>query len=140
MSTINPKQEKFILLRADGISYDNIAKELHTAKSTLIQWSKLFQDQINELQFYNFIQIKEAYAFSKKAKYETLLQQLQKIDDGILSADISGASVKDLFTIKNNLVFQIEALEKRVKTKAHVTTTNEFGYTEELELQLNEAE
>ncbi len=134
------KQREFILLRADGISYDKIALQLKTSKATLIQWSKLFEDEIKDIQFQSFLQIKEAYSYSQKSKYETLLKQLNKIDDAILEADLTGTQIKDLFTIKNNISTQLEAIEKRISADAKVTTTNEFGHKEHLRLKLNEAE
>jgi len=100
---MTPKQQKFILLRADGITFDAIAKEINITKSTLIQWSKLFQKEIQEIQFHSFVAIREAHSWSQKKKYETLLQQLTKIDEGIMNADLSDATLKDLFTIKNSL-------------------------------------
>ena len=96
---MNSKQREFILLRADGISFDKIATQLKTSKPTLIQWSKLFDDEIEEVQFEAFIKIKEAYSWNKKEKYETLLKQLEKINDGIDKADLAATSIKDLFTI-----------------------------------------
>ena len=137
---MDAKQREFILLRADGISYDKIALQLKTSKATLIQWSKLFEDEIKDIQFQSFLQIKEAYSYSQKSKYETLLKQLNKIDDAILEADLTGTQLKDLFTIKNNISAQLEAIEKRISTDAKVTTTNEFGHKEHLRLKLNEAE
>ena len=45
---LNNKQMEFITLRADGLSFDKIAKQLKISKATLIQWSKLFEDNIKE--------------------------------------------------------------------------------------------
>ncbi len=137
---MDAKQREFILLRADGISYDKIALQLKTSKATLIQWSKLFEDEIKDIQFQSFLQIKEAYSYSQKSKYETLLKQLNKIDDAILEADLTGTQLKDLFAIKNNISSQLEAIEKRISTDAKVTTTNEMGYKEHLRLKLSEIE
>lgn len=139
MSAITPKQQKFIVLRADGITFEKIAAEIGITKSTLIQWSKLFQDEINELQFHSFIAIKEAYSWNKREKYETLLKQLQKIDAGILDADVAGASIKDMFTIKNNIVSQLDIMERNIKTKANVITKDILGKDEMLEMKLSEA-
>ncbi len=137
---MDAKQREFILLRADGISYDKIALQLKTSKATLIQWSKLFEDEIKDIQFQSFLQIKETYSYSQKSKYETLLKQLNKIDDAILEADLTGTQLKDLFAIKNNISSQLEAIEKRISTDAKVTTTNEMGYKEHLRLKLSEIE
>ena len=137
---MDAKQREFILLRDNGESYDAIAKKLKTSKATLIQWSKLLEEDIKELQFQAFVQIKETYSYSQKSKYETLLKQLNKIDDAILDADLTGTQIKDLFMIKNTLSNQLENIEKRISVDAKVTLTNEFGLKEQLRLKLNEAE
>lgn len=140
MQEMNSKQKQFIILRADGLSFDKIATKLKTSKPTLIQWSKLFEDEIKDIQFEAFIKIKEAYSWNTKKKYETLLKQLDKIDDGIIKADLSQSSIKDLFTIKNNILFQLDSIENRITTNPRVTKTNELGYKEQLDLKLNEVE
>lgn len=134
------KQNRFLTLRADGVTFDAIAKELQTSKPTLIQWSKLFENEIKDLQFESFLKIKEAYSWSVKAKYETLLKQLSKIDDAILKADLTSSNIKDLFTIKNSLLAQLESIEKKISVDAHVNKTDEYGTKEKLRLKLNEAE
>ena len=132
------KHNQFIALRAEGVSFDKIATQLKVGKQTLIQWSKYFEDDIKALQFEAFIQIKEAYKHNQKARYETLLKQLQKLDEAILSADVASASIKDLFTIKTNLEYQIEKMEKTLKADTNITQTDEYGFKEKLYLNLNE--
>lgn len=140
MQEMNTKQREFILLRADGLSFDKIAKELKTSKPTLIQWSKLFDEEIKTVQFEAFLSIKESFSWNQKAKYKTLLKQMELVNKGITNADISQVNLKDLFTIKNNLVAQIESIEKRIDTDSKVVLTNEFGHKEQLRLNLYEAE
>ncbi len=139
MENKTPTQTKFILLRSDGLSFDKIAKELKVSKVTLIQWSKLFEDNIKELQFLAMVEIKKQYSNTVAKRYETLLQQLNKIDAAILEADLSEESLKDLIQLQQHTYAQIESIEKRFKTKAYITNKNEFGMVENLELALNEA-
>ena len=106
----------------------------------MLQWSKLFEAEIKDLQFESFLQIKEAYSWSVKTKYETTLKQLNKIDDAILNADLASSNIKDLFTIKNSLLFQLEAIEKKISVDAKITQTDEYGLKEALRLKLSEAE
>ncbi len=134
-----PTQTKFILLRSDGISFDKIAKELKVSKVTLIQWSKLFEDNIKELQFLAMVEIKKRYSNTVAKRYETLLQQLDRIDKAILEADLLETPLKDLIQLQQHTYSQIESIEKRFKTKAYITNKNEFGIVENLELTLNEA-
>ena len=137
---MNAKQQKFILLRADGVSFDKIAKELKTSKPTLIQWSKLYESDIKDIQFQNFITIKEAHSWNVQKRYKILLEQMELIDGGIAKANLADVSLKDLFTIKNSIVNQVEMIEKRVKANPNLQQTNEFGYTEQLTFNLYEYE
>mgnify|MGYP003405851754 FL=1 len=139
MENKTPTQTKFILLRSDGLSFDKIAKQLKVSKVTLIQWSKLFEDNIKELQFLAMVEIKKQYSNTVAKRYETLLQQLDKIDNAILEADLLETPLKDLIQLQQHTYSQIESIEKRFKTKAYITNKNEFGMVENLELTLNEA-
>ena len=139
MENKTPTQTKFILLRSDGLSFDKIAKQLKVSKVTLIQWSKLFEDNIKELQFLAMVEIKKRYSNTVAKRYETLLQQLDKIDNAILEADLLETPLKDLIQLQQHTYSQIESIEKRFKTKAYITNKNEFGMVENLELTLNEA-
>ena len=135
---MNKQQREFILLRADGISFDKIATQLKVSKASLIQWSKLFEDEIKEIQFEAFIKIKELYTFTTQSRYKKLLEQLTIIDDGIESADLSKATIKDLFTIKNDILMQLDKIENKITADPKITQKNEFGMTERLILKLNE--
>jgi hypothetical protein len=132
------KQREFILLRADGLSFDKLATKLKASKSVLIQWSKLFEEQIKEIQFEAFIRIKELHSFNTQQRYSTLLEQLEIIDDGIKGSDLSKSTVKDLFTIKNDILMQLDRIEAKIKTDPKIKVNNEFGLSEDLEFKLNE--
>ena len=136
---MDAKQRDFIVLRDAGETYEAIAKKLKTSKATLIQWSKLFQEEIRELQFHSFIKIKEAHSWNQKKKYEILLKQLDKIDEGILDADLSVATLKDLFTIKNSILSQVESMERNISVNANVIKKDMLGDDEMLQMKLNEA-
>lgn len=135
---MDAKQREFIILRSDGLSYDKIAQKLKVTKATLIQWSKLFEDDIKELQFHAMAELKISYTFNIKSKYETLLKQLDKIDNAILEADTAQTSIKDLFTIKQNLIYQLADIEKKVSVKSNVVTKNILGESEDIPMRLNE--
>lgn len=137
---MNTKQTEFVLYRADGLSFDKIATTLKVSKATLIQWSKLFEKEIKEIQFQSFIKIKELHSWNTQTRYTNLLEQLKIIDDGIVKSDLSKATIKDLFTIKNDILGQLDRIENKIRTKANVTITDELGYKEALELKLNEVE
>ena len=135
---MNEKQQRFIILRAENISFDKISDDLKISKPTLIQWSKLYQKEIKELQFEAFIKIKMAYSNNTLKRYETTLKQLEKIEDYILEADLSQSKITDLFMIKNSLVGQLDNIERKVKGNPNISQKNVLGENEYLEIQLNE--
>lgn len=135
---ITAKQMEFITLRAENISFDKISKQLKISKTTLIQWSKLYEDNIKELQFYAMVEVKKQFSHSIKSRYEILLKQLDKIDNAILNADLNEESLKDLIQLQQHTSTQIEIIENKISINAYVTKTNELGYKENLKLKLNE--
>jgi len=137
---MNIKQQKFISLRADGLTFDKIATELKTAKSTLIQWSRLYQTEIKDLEYMAMMKIKEEFVSNQVQRYKITLQQLQKVDDAILNADFTEEKIKDLLTVKNNLLYQINSLEKStVYTNTNLTTTCDItGTKSNVTLKLSE--
>ena len=137
---MNTKQKEFIILRADGVSFDKIATTLNTSKSTLIKWSRLFQDNINDLQFQSMVKIKEEFEHTKLKKYKIILEQLQKVDDAILKKDLKETSLKELFLIKSNIDNQINRLEdKSILKDSGLQCFNEYtNKNEMIEIKLND--
>jgi len=137
---MNDKQKKFLVLRADGLSFDKIAIELKVTKKTLIQWSRLFQDEIKDLEFLAMQKLKEEFSNNQVQKYKQLLEHLKKFDEGIESANFSEEKVKDLFTIRNNIAYQLEQLEKKsIYTNTNLTKKCDImGTTENITLSLHE--
>ncbi len=137
---MSAKHKEFIILRADGSTFESIAKTLKTSKSTLIKWSRLYQDEISDIQFESMIKIKEEFSNNKLNKYKTLLEQLEKVDNAILEKDLKEASLKELFLIKSNMNNQLERLEEKTVLKySGLSSYNEFlNKNEALVIKLNE--
>jgi chemotaxis regulatin CheY-phosphate phosphatase CheZ len=140
--TMNDKQKKFLQLRASGLSFDKIAVELKISKPTLIQWGRLFNDEINDMKFQSLATLKEEYQYTVKAKYEQLLKHLKKIDDAIENFDFTGATLKDLATVRNDIIGQLDKIEKQTSfIKTGLTSMCEFtGKKEAITVKLNEIE
>ena len=137
---MNAKQKEFIILRADGVTFDKIATTLKTSKSTLIKWSRLYQNEINDIQFESMVKIKEEYEHTKINKYKILLEQLQKVDDAILNKNLADTSLKELFLIKSNIDNQINRLEDKSTLKdSGLQVFNEiYNKNEMIEIKLND--
>jgi hypothetical protein len=105
------KQQQFLVQRADGQTFDSIAKDLKVTKQTLLTWSKIYEDDINDLKYIAMLELKEKYRYSQKTKYETLLQQMAQIDNAIAKKDLTKASLKDLMLFKNDLLENLNFME-----------------------------
>lgn len=139
---MNDKQKKFLQLRASGLSFDKIAIELKTSKPTLIQWGRLFKDELNDMKFQSLATLKEEYQYTTRAKYEQLLKHLKKIDDAIENFDYTGATLKDIATVRNDIIGQLERIEKQTSfiDTGLVTTCEYTGKKEAVTVKLNEIE
>ncbi|MEF3191752.1 MAG: hypothetical protein K6347_04265 [Campylobacterales bacterium] len=132
------KQQQFIEMRAMGLSFNEIAKQLKIAKSTAIAWSKLFSRELDELRFVRMVALKESYARSVRSEYETLLNHLKRIDDAIATVDLSTANIKDLAQVRNSIIEQLERIEAKVTTATELRQQNVFGEAEPVEVSLKE--
>lgn len=139
---MNDKQKKFLQLRASGMSFDKIAIELKTSKPTLIQWGRLFKDELNDMKFQSLATLKETYQYTTRAKYEQLLKHLSKIDEAIEGFDCTTATLKDLATVRNDIIAQLEKIEKQTSfiDTGLVTTCEYTGKKEAVTVKLNEIE
>jgi hypothetical protein len=133
-------QKHFLILRAEGLSFDKIAVKLKVSKVTLIKWSRLFKDEIKDLQFLELQALKEKYKYDKQNQYEILLKQLNKFNDAIIDIDLSNASVRDLHLIRNDILARLDEIEKRtVFTNTELVSTCEItGNEEKVTVQLLE--
>ena len=94
MEIIEVKQQ-FIELRAQGWSFDKIAKELGKAKQTLIDWSKEFKEEIGNYKALELEVLYEGYYLLKEARLRRLGEVVNK-----LSGELQERDLKDLPTDK----------------------------------------
>jgi hypothetical protein len=116
------KQKDFLTLRADGLSFDKIAKKLNTHKTTLIEWSKIYSKELSDLQFINLQQLKEQYKHTTTERYKQLLKHLNKIDEALEGIDLQTANIKDLMMVRNDLLDKLSKIEARAE---HTTSLKE---------------
>jgi len=133
------EHKQFITLRADGKTFDYIAKKLNKAKSTLIQWSKFYENDINDMLFLSMQQLKEEYKHTQRQKYKQLLEHLAKVDKAISEIDLSRATIKDLILVRNDIQNSLDNMEKSTRfKKTNVLEDDYMGGQTEAEVRLNE--
>jgi hypothetical protein len=95
MSHPSSTQTQFLTLRSQGLSYDNIAKELRVSKHTLLDWAKEFRPPI-DTQLQAALQTYHA-AITHRA--EALAQQFQIIAQNITTCDFKSSSYPRLVNL-----------------------------------------
>lgn len=94
------KQLEFIRLRASGMSYDKIAKELHIAKGTCVKWGGDLEAEIAALKAENLEELFINYGMVKESRIKALGDTLGKINESINEADFSKISLSTLLRLK----------------------------------------
>ena len=99
----NEVKQKFVELRAEGLSYDKISKEIAVSKPTLMKWEKQFSQEIKELRFIQFETLKEKYLMTKEARVENYGELLTKAKEELKSRDLKDISSDKLLNMINDL-------------------------------------
>ena len=100
-------KEKFIEMRAQGYSFDRIAKELGKAKQTLIDWSKELQEEIANRKALELEALYEKYYLLKQSRLQIFGEMLSKIKKEVEKRDLSDVptdKLLDLLLKYNSLV------------------------------------
>jgi len=87
--------ERFIELRAQGWPFARIASELNVSKPTLINWSRLHQHRIRNLQAVEMEAAAEHHKLSRKHCLESLAD-----DERRLREELAGRDLKDIPTAR----------------------------------------
>lgn len=88
MEKLETKQ-RFIELRAQGWSFDKIAKELGKAKQTLIDWSKELSEEIANSRALELEALYEKHYLLKESRVQIFGELLDKLREEILKRDLS---------------------------------------------------
>ena len=78
MTKTNEDIERFIELRARGLSLDKIAQETGTSKPVLLKWSKEYQRELDEAQYFELQDILSQYGIMRRGRVEVISETLQK--------------------------------------------------------------
>ncbi len=113
----NETKEQFIVMRAQGLSYQKISERLNTSKPTLLKWSAEMAERIDEAKILAVDAVLEEYGISRVSKVRQLATILKKIEDELATRDF-----KDVPTDK--------LLDKALSTKSLRGAPTLFGGTQ----------
>lgn len=120
-------KQKFIQLRAEGLSYAKISEQLHISKSTCSSWDDQLAEKIVDLKKDRLQELYEEYGMQKEARIKSLGKVLNKIDQAIDDADFSAMTPAQLLDAR--LKYQ------KALSNEYVPTTDSTGTITMDELQ-----
>ena len=94
------KKENFILLRAEGLSYTKISKELGLSKSTCHKWEQGFAEQIKKAREERLADLYTLYRIGKEARIKKLGEILNRIDEALAKKDLTEIPAEKLLRLK----------------------------------------
>lgn len=92
-------KERFITLRADGMSYDRIVETLGVSKQTLITWGKQLGDQIADLRAERLDELVEKYLLAKERRISLFAEQLLRLRDGLEDRSLDELTARDMLCL-----------------------------------------
>jgi transposase len=107
MDDINT-QIKFVQLRAQGWSFARISEQIKVSKPTLINWSRKFRFDIQNLRAIEFESLRDTLLTSVEARTRKLGEQLQIIESELAKRNLSELSTGQLFALAAALRRQIQ--------------------------------
>ena len=126
METLATK-EKFIELRAKGLSFDKIAGELKKSKQTLIDWSRELEEEIANLKAVELEALYEKYFLLKQNRVQTFGEILKRLRAELETRDLTDLPTDKLLELvgKYGTLLKEEFVEPRFQTSSEITETKQ---------------
>jgi hypothetical protein len=106
------EQERFIELRAVGMSFQKISEVLGISKPTLIKWNGELLERVKEAQYLEFERLMEQYGLFRKERFEVYCKALR----AALKEFQERAETGELKKVPTDKLFSLlEQLEKRLE-------------------------
>ena len=113
--------QKFIELRSKGWTYARLMAELNVSKPTLINWSRKFQFQIQNLRAIELEALANKWLTSVTDRVNGLGLQLQKVEAELASREIKDLSTTQLYGLARHLRRQLQEATGSVRFTTPVT-------------------
>jgi transposase len=102
-------QKRFVILRSKGQSYDRIAAELNVSRQTLINWSRKFRFEIQNLKAIEMESLQQSVLTSGEAHVRALGAQLQQVEQELQKRNLSDLTTAGLLSLVSRLRREIRA-------------------------------
>ncbi|MEH7115864.1 hypothetical protein V7128_00385 [Neobacillus vireti] len=111
------QKEQFVELRAKGVSYDDIVKEIGVSKPTLIKWGRELELEISNLKALEWEALQEKYFVSKVKRVELYGEELARLNDEIEKRDYSEIPLEKILDLKLKYTDKLKMEETEIQLK-----------------------
>src|SRR5687767_12394048 len=106
----NEIRDKFIELRAMGLSLERIARQLGINKSTALDWHRRFQHEIAELRAFRLETIRERVAANYEDEIEYASGLLKHVRRMLMERGLQSMSIASLFYVEELAYRRVQRL------------------------------
>lgn len=92
-------KERFVELRASGLSYDAIAAQVNVSKPTLIAWGRELAKEVHNARAVRMDELFEKYAVAKAKRVEVFGQRLNGILSELDKRDLADVPTEGLLKL-----------------------------------------
>ncbi len=112
MAATFEQMQQFIELRVEGVSYEKIAKQIKASKTTLINWAKDCEQEIQNRRAITYEALNEQYKVGQQHRLQMWSEQLEAV-----RAELKKRGLGDVPTVK--LVEMLDTLSEKLKAEAY---------------------
>jgi transcriptional regulator with XRE-family HTH domain len=99
--------DQFILLRSQGMTFNDIADKLNVSRSTLMNWSRKLRFEIANQRTMNLEQLQQKYLKTYSDQINALGDRLRAVEAELQKRDLADLSTAGLIALADNLRKQI---------------------------------
>lgn len=111
-------KDNFLQMRSEGHSFQAIANELNISKQTLIEWSKEFTTELQNIKTIRIEAIYNRFALTKDARITFMGEMIERVKSELDTRDLTKVGTERLFDIILKLS---DALDKERESLVFVT-------------------
>jgi hypothetical protein len=129
MAATFEQMQQFIELRAENVSYAKIAKQIGVSKTTLIDWAKNCELEIQNRRAVTYEALNEQYKVGQQHRLQMWSEQLEAV-----RTELKGRGLKDVPTVK--LIELLDTLSSKLQGEAYAVRFKSVPVTKPFEVDM----
>src|ERR1051325_4764325 len=126
-------QQRFVHLRSQGCSFARIASVLNVSKQTLINFSRKFQFEIQNLRAIELEALQEQPVATREVRARALGEQLAKVQQELKKRDVAELFTSRLYSLADSLRQQILRETGQIQFTSPLKEIPDEEYDEEVQ-------